>query len=66
MIKNAETTAQLHSFHMLVKHVKIPQASFQQFVHHEHLDGQVGFRKVRGTIDQIANILRIIDQKNEF
>ena len=45
---------------------KILQASFQQFVHHEYLDGQVGFRKGRRTIDQIANILRIIDQKIEF
>ena len=36
---------------------KILQASLQQYVNHELLDVQAGFRKGRGTRDQIANIL---------
>ena len=37
--------------------LKILQARFQQYVNHELLDVQVGFRKGRGTRDQIANVL---------
>ena len=36
--------------------VKILQARFQQYVSHEIPDVQAGFRKGRGTRDQIANI----------
>ena len=36
--------------------LKILQARFQQYVNFELLDVQAGFRKVRGTRDQIANI----------
>ena len=36
--------------------VKILQARLQQYVNHEIPDVQAGFRKVRGTRDQIANI----------
>ena len=36
--------------------LKILQARFQQYVNHEHADVQAGFRKGRGTRDQIANI----------
>ena len=40
--------------------LKILQAMFQQYVNHELPDVQVGFRKGRGTRDQIANICWII------
>ena len=36
--------------------LKIVQARFQQYVNHELLDVQAGFRKGRGTRNQIANI----------
>ena len=58
MPKNVQTTAQLKSSHTLVK--KILQARLQQYVNHELPDVQVGFRKGRGTRDQIANIRWII------
>ena len=40
--------------------LKILQAKLQQYVNHELPDVQAGFRKGRGTRDQIANILWII------
>ena len=40
--------------------LKILQARFQQYVNHELPDAQAGFRKGRGTRDQIANIRWII------
>ena len=40
--------------------LKILQATFQQYMNHEHPDVQAGFRKDRGTRDQIANICWII------
>ena len=40
--------------------LKIFQAWLQQYVNHELPDVQAGFRKGRGTRDQIANILCII------
>ena len=55
MPKNAQTTAELHSSHMLVM-LKILQATLQQYVNRELSDVQAGFRKGRGTRDQIANI----------
>ena len=63
--KNAQTTAQLHSSHMLVM-IKILQAKLQQYVNHELPDVQAGFRKGRGTRDQIANIHWIIKNASEF
>ena len=65
MPKNAQTTAQLHSSHMLVM-LKILQARLQQYVNHELPDVQAGFRKGRGTRDQIANICWIIEKVREF
>ena len=44
--------------------LKILQARLQQYVNHELPDVQVGFRKGRGTRDQIANICWII-KKNQ-
>ena len=46
--------------------LKIFQASLQQYVNHELLDVQTGFRKGRGTRDQIANICQIIEKAREF
>ena len=40
--------------------LKILQARLQQYVNHELPDVQAGFRKGRGTRDQIANICWII------
>ena len=65
MAKNAQTPAQLHSSHMLVM-LKILQARLQQCVNHELPDIQAGFRKGRGTRDQIANIHWIIEKAREF
>ena len=45
---------------------KILQARFQQYVNHEFPDVQAGFRKGRGTRDQIANIRWIIKKAREF
>ena len=45
---------------------KILQARLQQCVNHELPDVQAGFRKGRGTRDQIANILWIIEKAREF
>ena len=46
--------------------VKILQVKLQQYVNHELLDVQAGFRKGRGTRDQIANICWIIEKAGEF
>ena len=43
--------------------LKILQARLQQYVNHELPDVQAGFRKERGTRDQIANILWIIEEE---
>ena len=63
--KNAQTTTQLHSSHMLVM-LKILQARLQQYVNREFLNVQTGFRKGRGTRDQIANIHWIIEKTREI
>ena len=49
--------------------LKILQARLQQYMNHELPDIQAGFRKGRGTRDQIANICWIIErefQKNIY
>ena len=46
--------------------LKILQARLQQYVNCELSDVQAGFRKGRGTRDQIANILWIIKKAREF
>ena len=46
--------------------LKILQARLQQYVNHELPDVQAGFRKGRGTRDQIANIHCIIEKAREF
>ena len=55
MPKNAQTTAQSYSSQMLVM-LKILQARLQQYMNRELPDVQAGFRKCRGTRNQIANI----------
>ena len=73
MPKNAQTTAQLHSSHLAAAAaqtykgmLKILQARLQQYVNHELPDGQAGFRKGRGTRDQVANIHWIMEKAREF
>ena len=46
--------------------LKILRARLQQYVNHEFPDVQAGFRKGRGTRDQIANIWCIIEKAREF
>ena len=46
--------------------LKILQARLQQYVNHELPDVQAGFRKGRGTRDQIAKIHWIIKKAREF
>ena len=67
MPKNAQTTAQLQ----LISHTskvmfKILQARLQQYMNREPPDVPAGFRKGRGTRDQIANICWIIKKAREF
>ena len=55
----------------LISHVskvmlKILQARLQQYVNRELPDVQAGFRKGRGTRDQIANIFWIMEKAREF
>ena len=55
----------------LISHVskvmlKILQTRLEQFVNREHSDVQAGFRKGRGTRDQIANIRWIMKEAREF
>ena len=46
--------------------LKILQARLQQYVNCERTDVPSGFRKGRGTRDQIANIHWIIEEAKEF
>ena len=46
--------------------LKILQARLQQYVNHELPDVQAGFRKGRGSRDQIANIRWIMEKAREF
>ena len=67
MTKNAQTTAQLK----LISHVskvmfKILQYGLQQYMNHELLDVQAGFRKGRGNRDQSVTIRWIIEKAREF
>ena len=66
MPKNAQTTAQLHSSHASQVMLKILQARLQQYVNREIPDVHAGFRKGRGTRDQIAYIRWITEKAREF
>ena len=46
--------------------LKIPQAKLQQYMNQEFPNVQAGFRKGRGSRDQIANIHWIIEKAREF
>ena len=46
--------------------LKILQARLQQYVNNDLPDVQAGFRKCRGTRDQIANICWIMEKAREF
>ena len=46
--------------------LKILQARLQQYMNHELPDVQAGFRKGRGTRDQIARLCWIIEKAREF
>ena len=67
---NAKECSNYHTI-TLISHdskvmVKFLQARLQQYVNHELPDVQAGFRKGRGTRDQIANIRWIIEKTREF
>ena len=67
---NAKECSSYHTL-ALISHaskvmLKILQARLQQYVNHELPDVQAGFRKGRGTRDQIANICWIIKKAREF
>ena len=64
MPKNVQTTAQLHSSHMQTNTQNSPSKT--STVYEELPDVQAGFRKGRGTRDQIANICWIIEKAREF
>ena len=67
MPKNVQTTAQLHCIsHTSKVMLKILQARLQQYMNQEIPDVQAGFRKGRGTRDQIDNICWIIKKAREF
>ena len=55
-----------HRDHVHCRMLKILQARLQQHVNRELPDVQAGFRKGRGTIDQIANICWIMEKAREF
>ena len=61
---NVHTTTQLHSSHTLAK--KYSKSSKMGFNDHEPPNVQAGFRKGRGTRDQIDNIHWIIEKAREF
>ena len=65
MPKNAQTATQLRSSYTVKVILKI-QARLQQYVNCELPDVQAGFRKGRGTRDQIANIWSIIEKARDF
>ena len=67
---NAKECSKYHTI-VLILHaskimLKILQARLQQYVNHGIPDVQAGFRKGRGTRDQVANICWIIKKAREF
>ena len=67
---NAKECSNYHTI-ALISHarkvmLKILKARLQQYVNRELPDVQAGFRKGRGTRDQIANIHRIMEEAREF
>ena len=67
MPKNVQTNSQLRSSHTLaLRNAQNSPSRFQQYVNWELPDVQAGFRKGRGTRDQIANIRCVIEKAREF
>ena len=66
MPKNVQTTTIVLISHASQVKLKILQARLQQYVNRERPDVQAGFRKGRGTRDQITNICWIIEKAGEF
>ena len=66
MPKNVQTTTQLHLSQARKVMLKILQARLQLYMNHELPDVQAGFRKGRGTRDQIASTLWITEKAREF
>ena len=67
---NAKECSDYHTI-VLISHaskliLKILQARLQQYMNRERPDVQAGFRKGRGTRDQITNIYSIIEKAREF
>ena len=59
LISAAAAEAAAHASKVMLK---ILQARLQQYVNHELADVQAGFRKGRGTRDQIANICWVVEK----
>ena len=66
MPKNVQTTAQFTHFTCQQGNAQNPPARLQLYVKQELPDVQPGFRKGRGTRDQIADIHWIIEKAKEF
>ena len=66
MPKNAQTTTIAFISHASKVMLKILQARLPQYVNRELPDVQAGFRKGRGTKDQIANLHWIMGKAREF
>ena len=67
MPKTVQTTAQIALIsHTSKKMLRILQGRLQQYMNCELPDVQAGFRKGRGTRDQIANIHWIMEKAREF
>ena len=67
MLKNAQTTAQVHSVsHTSKVMLKILQARLQQSVNCEHPDVQAGFRKGRGIRDQLPISVGSLKKQESF
>jgi len=67
---NAKECSNYHTI-VLISHtskvmLKILQARLQQYTNHELPDVQAGFKKDRGTRDQIANIHWIMEKARDF
>ena len=68
--RQSEECSNYHTI-VLISHaskviLKILQARLQQYVNRELPDVQAGFRRGRGTRDQIANICWVIEKAREF
>ena len=68
MSQNSEngTRPLTHNMHFEITLTQGQDARLQQYVNHELPDGQAGFRKGRGTRDQIVSIRWIIEKAREF